>query len=250
MKSTYQCKKCKYEFESVVSLILDQLKKGSVLRCPKCHSTHLKELIKYQKPRRLREIEDFDRPLTQDREAFLKAQPFVCDNCKKFTDILREYCENCGGKDSLRIATKDDFNQRIKIAEPISEVYQLKAEEAQLQPPISEGDERKGTYCVHCGANIEEGRPYCHNCGKLVLKIKPEEKQVNQPLIIEPIEEEVLVEKELVAEELIEEEILPEEEVVVKEQIEEIFFFCKFCGIKLDKKASFCTQCGTAVKRK
>ncbi len=115
---------------------------------------------------------------------------------------------------------------------------------------MSEENERKGKYCVFCGANIEEGRPYCPYCGKLVLKIKPEEKQVNQPLIRGPIEEKVLVEKELVAEEPIEEEILPEEELAVEEPVEETFFFCKFCGIKLEKEASFCLQCGTSVKNK
>jgi len=90
-------------------------------------------------------------------------------------------------------------------------------------------------------------------------EILPEEEVVAE----EPIEEEALPEEEVVVEEPIEEEALPEEEVVVEEQIEEealleevvveelieeTFFFCKFCGIKLDKEASFCPQCGTSIK--
>lgn len=58
--------------------------------------------------------EDYNRPLIQDRRAFLKAQPFVCNNCKKFTNILREYCENCGSKDSLRKATKEDYLKYVR----------------------------------------------------------------------------------------------------------------------------------------
>ncbi|MBW2966263.1 zinc ribbon domain-containing protein [Candidatus Woesearchaeota archaeon] len=228
-----------------------------------------------------------------------------------------------------------------KDVKPITEGSYSKINEVQLQSTISEENERKGTYCGQCGVNIEEGKPYCHICGKLVLKIKPEEKQVTQPPIRGPIEEKVLIEKEVaeeqieevvlpeeevvvkiiteickfcganvlagktycsncgkllkipieekvlvekelmaekplqeeflpgeeeVVEEPIEEEVLPEEEVVIEEQIveevspeeevvvkelvEEIFFFCKFCGIKLDKGASFCPQCGTIVKKK
>jgi hypothetical protein len=52
---------------------------------------------------------DSHHPLIHDRKEFLKAQPFFCDECKTFTDSLLEYCENCGTKNSLRKATKDDF---------------------------------------------------------------------------------------------------------------------------------------------
>ena len=58
--------------------------------------------------------EDSNRPLIQDRKEFLKAQPFFCDECKTFTDLLKEYCENCGAKDSLRKAIKNDFKFYIK----------------------------------------------------------------------------------------------------------------------------------------
>jgi len=48
---------------------------------------------------------------------------------------------------------------------------------------MSEDNEKKVKYCVFCGANLEEGRIYCPNCGKLVLKLKPEEKKVKQPIV-------------------------------------------------------------------
>ena len=56
---------------------------------------------------------DHDSPLTQNRKAFLKAQPFFCESCKKFTDILKEICEICGSKNSIRRAKKVDFKQNI-----------------------------------------------------------------------------------------------------------------------------------------
>jgi rubrerythrin len=37
---------------------------------------------------------------------------------------------------------------------------------------------------------------------------------------------------------------------VKKEKSKVINYFCKFCGIKLNKKATFCPQCGTRVKKK
>ncbi len=40
---------------------------------------------------------------------YLETFPYFCENCKKFTYMLREYCENCGNKDSLRKATKEDY---------------------------------------------------------------------------------------------------------------------------------------------
>ncbi|MFX1314381.1 MAG: type II CAAX prenyl endopeptidase Rce1 family protein [Promethearchaeota archaeon] len=51
---------------------------------------------------------------------------------------------------------------------------------------MSKDNERKVKYCVFCGANIEEGKIYCPNCGKLVLKIKPEKAIGQQPPIRGP----------------------------------------------------------------
>jgi len=34
--------------------------------------------------------------MINDRRSYLKTFPFFCDNCKKFTHALIEYCENCG----------------------------------------------------------------------------------------------------------------------------------------------------------
>jgi len=52
---------------------------------------------------------------------------------------------------------------------------------------MSEDNEKKVKYCVFCGASIEGGRIYCPNCGKLVVKIKPEKKQVKQQIVGAPV---------------------------------------------------------------
>ena len=53
---------------------------------------------------------------------------------------------------------------------------------------MSEDKEKKIKYCVFCGFSIiEEGRIYCPNCGKLVLKIKPEKKEVKQQIVRRPV---------------------------------------------------------------
>ncbi|MFX0041719.1 MAG: type II CAAX prenyl endopeptidase Rce1 family protein [Candidatus Hodarchaeota archaeon] len=51
---------------------------------------------------------------------------------------------------------------------------------------MNENKEKRVQYCVFCGKYIEEGRTYCPNCGKLVLKLKPGEKQVPKRPITAP----------------------------------------------------------------
>ena len=42
---------------------------------------------------------------------------------------------------------------------------------------MSEENEIVTNNCVHCGAKIDKSKTYCPQCGKLVIKIKPTEKQ-------------------------------------------------------------------------
>ena len=42
---------------------------------------------------------------------FSKAQPYFCETCKTFLTTFREFCENCGANNSLRKATKKDYEQ-------------------------------------------------------------------------------------------------------------------------------------------
>jgi hypothetical protein len=47
------------------------------------------------------------------REEFLKAQPYICEECFTFTSNFREICENCGKMNTLRKSTKKDYNNFI-----------------------------------------------------------------------------------------------------------------------------------------
>ncbi|MHA2337674.1 MAG: hypothetical protein ACXACX_10235 [Candidatus Hodarchaeales archaeon] len=56
---------------------------------------------------------EYNKPLLQDKKAFLQAQPYFCDDCKTFTDVFQELCESCGAKNCLRKATSQDFMKHI-----------------------------------------------------------------------------------------------------------------------------------------
>jgi hypothetical protein len=56
-------------------------------------------------------FKEYDSRATQVE--FLQAQPYFCETCKTFLTTLRETCENCGAKNSLRKATKKDYKQYI-----------------------------------------------------------------------------------------------------------------------------------------
>ncbi|MFW9969566.1 MAG: hypothetical protein ACFFDF_05145 [Candidatus Odinarchaeota archaeon] len=50
-----------------------------------------------------------------DMKTFKKTFKLICDSCKEFTHTDTQYCENCGS-DTLRKATKDDYERYEKIA--------------------------------------------------------------------------------------------------------------------------------------
>lgn len=52
-----------------------------------------------------------DKKLDKRIKNYMEAFKYICSNCHKFTHTSREYCENCGTKDSLKAATKEDFRK-------------------------------------------------------------------------------------------------------------------------------------------
>jgi len=42
-------------------------------------------------------------------KTFRKSYPYICTNCGEFSNMEREYCEQCGKKDSLRDINKEDY---------------------------------------------------------------------------------------------------------------------------------------------
>ena len=45
-------------------------------------------------------------------KTFRATYPYLCTNCGKLSNMEREFCENCGAKDSLREITKEDYFER------------------------------------------------------------------------------------------------------------------------------------------
>ena len=42
-------------------------------------------------------------------KTFRITYPCICTKCGKLSTMERDYCENCGAKDSLRAINKDDY---------------------------------------------------------------------------------------------------------------------------------------------
>lgn len=42
---------------------------------------------------------------------FKRTFPLICTKCGKLSNMPREYCENCGEKDSFRETTKEDHEK-------------------------------------------------------------------------------------------------------------------------------------------
>lgn len=191
---------------------------------------------------------EFHRPLIQDRKAFLKAQPFICDNCNRFTDVLREYCEHCGAKNSLRKATKEDFDQyrysqlkkQIKTSKPITHVVQEKTDESQAIHTILE----KKEFINEWKEKLDKPKKVTIPPEVSVASVKKDEKpEITVPSEIPKISAK-LEEKPKVS---IPSEISP---IMDKEEEKPIItsYICKFCGQELIPKTTFCPQCGYIIK--
>ncbi|MFX0177912.1 MAG: hypothetical protein ACFE85_16980 [Candidatus Hodarchaeota archaeon] len=45
-------------------------------------------------------------------KTFRKTYPYLCTKCGKLSNMKREFCENCGTKNSLREISKEDYLAR------------------------------------------------------------------------------------------------------------------------------------------
>jgi len=50
-------------------------------------------------------------------KTFRNSLPYICANCGEFSNMEREYCEQCGKKDSLRKTTRKDFEKQTEKVE-------------------------------------------------------------------------------------------------------------------------------------
>jgi rRNA maturation endonuclease Nob1 len=46
-----------------------------------------------------------------DKKLFKKTYKYICSSCGKFSHTHTEYCESCGGKNTMREAFKEDFKK-------------------------------------------------------------------------------------------------------------------------------------------
>ncbi|MFW9878025.1 MAG: hypothetical protein ACFFG0_33505 [Candidatus Thorarchaeota archaeon] len=45
---------------------------------------------------------------------YLQTFPYFCENCKKFTHTILEYCEYCGVKGQIRNSNDEDYRKYVK----------------------------------------------------------------------------------------------------------------------------------------
>jgi hypothetical protein len=128
---------------------------------------------------------EFHRPLVQDRKAFLKVQPYFCVNCKKFSDIMREFCEYCGSESSVRNATKNDFklyarSKQIEGKKELdkeitpTEVIDKSSESTQI-PYVLEGIEKSSKKII---SFLRDYPYYCVECENFAKHAVPKSPQV------------------------------------------------------------------------
>lgn len=53
------------------------------------------------------------RKLEQQMKDYMKTFRFICSNCHEFANTLREYCERCGAKDTLKRASREDYHNYL-----------------------------------------------------------------------------------------------------------------------------------------
>ncbi|MFX0032913.1 MAG: sialidase family protein [Candidatus Hodarchaeota archaeon] len=54
-----------------------------------------------------------DKELDDMTKNYMKTFKYICSNCHKFSHTLREYCESCGAKNTLKFASKEDYRNYL-----------------------------------------------------------------------------------------------------------------------------------------
>jgi len=197
---------------------------------------------KKEKKDRDRERVGFITPLIQDRKAFLEAQPFICDNCKNFTDAVKEFCEICGARYSIRKATNHDFDKYIEKRQRVS----LK----ELVPPLKPIP--KGTI-----PKFKKTKPT-----PITLDVKEEEiiEKVSKPIIevnqdidrkfqtVPSITEQKDIKPQIIS--IIQSDPMSSFSEPKEAEPKKFSFRCKFCGMNITEQLNFCPQCGYIIKKK
>lgn len=149
----------------------------------------------------------------------------TCPSCKLKLNLNVKFCFNCGKKveEVPPIPVVSEKKEEIKIAE----IPPIKDEEG--QPKLSKSDRWKES-----------------------LMPKMPDLTVENIQATPSIKEERQVTKDSLSETEEKQPIPPvlDVKVDILERLKEIPPLCKFCGMDLNKKAPFCPQCGTRIKKK
>jgi parallel beta-helix repeat protein len=166
-----------------------------------------------------------------------------------------------------RVTPKVKVKEIKPIPSPTSKIEDFVSKSIKTCPHCGKKLSLDAIFCIRCGKKIEEDKvipsisdrieeiqPSLSISERSKEKLIPEkldlkvERTQPVPLIKEKIEEKKLTEDSLTR---VKEKqpVLPDSDEK-EEKIKVIPQFCKFCKMKLNKKATYCPQCGTRVKKK
>jgi len=195
-----------------------------------------------------KEIKPISSPISKI-EDFLRKSIKNCSHCGQKLYLEARFCTNCGKKveeDQLTPIQSEERPEIItddQIIPPISKLIKDTSSQKPVtdkpppkvkkMPPIPGVSEKKEEKVISevPQVNTEEIQPTPPISKKIdeklikeVPKIKIEEKQPVPPVLDVKID--------------------------ILEKLKVIPYICKFCRMELNKKATFCPQCGTRVKKK
>ena len=175
----------------------------------------------------------------------------TCPSCKLKLNLNVKFCFNCGKK--VEEVPPIPVVSEKKEEKGISEIPQIKTEEIQLPSPISEKKEEITTAEIP-PIKDEEGQPKLSKSDRWKEKLMPKmpDLTVENIQATPSIKEERQVTKDSLSETEEKQPIPPvlDVKVDILEKLKSIPPICKFCEIELSRKAPFCPQCGSRVKKK
>lgn len=204
----------------------------------------------------------------------------ACPHCGQRLYAEAIFCSMCGKKveEDQVIPSISEWKEKLKPKIP-----DLKVEKIQLVPDIIEEktiaeippikheevltrkktEKKKQKFCPNCNALVGRYSEICKHCGYELIKrchicgdyLSHNKQHICKELkgivFKEEKEERQVTEESLTGTE--ENQPVPpilNKKVDILEKLKVIPYICKFCRMELNKKATFCPQCGTRVKKK
>jgi parallel beta-helix repeat protein len=171
-----------------------------------------------------------------------------CTKCGQELPIKANFCIKCGEK-SLESETEEEITEDQKpMFPPISDLVQkpdaLELQEEPIIPPEEEIPEEPIPLIEEKDKSEKEAPAV------LVREVEPIPlvPQEEEDTLVQD-EEDTMIKSEEIPIEEIPETIIEEPPPPPVEKPKMLPIFCRFCGMKLNKTATICPQCGTRVKK-